>query len=105
MVVFLNKDGSRPTPKDVGLKDFYHDEQGKYDTPVFVPFEYKDRLQEYFDELKKKREGKESCIVKEDNSYKLENESRCDNLTWGREHYINRCYGNREYQSWLDNWN
>jgi len=110
MIIYLKSNGGRPTPAELGLKDFYHDKDGKYDgDPIFIPAEYKGNEMQYFVNRNKEKNNGEYIAdpPKYDSKqeYHLEKEAAADNLSWGRNHYSARVYENQKYEAWLNNWN
>ena len=110
MVVYSNPDGTYPRARDMGLRDFYHDENGNYvGNPIFIPLEYKGRENEYYADLNRSAYGEDYVCnppkYDEKQSYHLEKETANENLSWGRNHYAERCNENKQYEAWLNNWN
>lgn len=110
MIIYSNPDGSWPKPRDIGCKDYYHDINGKYDGhPIFVPLEYKGKEMEYYINKNREKHGEDYIPdpPKYDpkQEYQLEKETGAENLSWGRNHYAERCGSNREYEAWINNWN
>ena len=108
MVIYSLPNGEYPKPRDLGLKDFYHDEEGRYvGCPEFIPLEYKGREGQYY----RDRNGHDENYVcpdppsRESQEYQLENETGADNLSYGRNKQAERCHSNKEYEAWLSNWN
>lgn len=109
MIIYSREDGSFPTPKELGLKDFEHDKDGKYvGSPLFIPIGYKDRIEDYYRDMRVNR-GREyvgACSTREEQRYKDQmTEAAYDNFSWGRNLHAERCANNREYEDWLENWN
>lgn len=108
MIVYRNPDGTMPKPRDMGLKDFYHDADGKYvGDPIIVPCEYKGNEQQYFIDQNKAKYGKDYVAqvpkYNEKQEYQLENEKGAENLAWARYHYAAKCEYNKEYENLLNN--
>lgn len=98
MIVYLKENGARPTPSEVGLKDFYHNEKGEVDYAVFInPNTGKPDWwsEEYAEELKDVKIPKRRAWIDEPL-----NTNGMDNLTAERERHAARCYYLKEQEKW-----
>lgn len=83
-----------PDPKDYGLKDFYHNNQGQVDYAYFFDSSQNIDLSDVQFPSREEQRYKEDCT-----------DTALDNLMFEREQHANRCRFNKEYEQWLNEWN
>lgn len=94
LLIRRNEDGTLPKPAELGLKDYWHDREGRVDRPEFVEHDYVDSpdpsivldlepVGEWMPEQEPDREARMERA-------RRENHRRAQNA-W--------------YEAWLENWN
>ena len=105
MIVYVNEDGTMPTPAQRGLKDWYHNEKGQVDYAVFFDPNTDKPIwwsEEYSQTLKEVEIPKTRRTWLDDEPLKM---NGLDNLTAERERRSARCMSFREQDKWNQEYN
>jgi len=93
LMIDLAKDPN-PNPKNYGLIDFYHNQDGQVDYTYFYDSNHPHENTGEKPEPRCKQRYTDIC-----------SDSALDNFNWEREKHAARCTGFKEYERWLECWN